>query len=124
MRHIATAWRLLLADPRHGQIATLASLLAYGLAFLEFDLTLPQVIVTIGSTVLVQAVADRWTGRDKVSGAKSALISSLSLCLMLRTDSLLVAALAAFIAVSSKFLIRLNGKHVFNPTNLALVVLM
>ena len=72
MRHIATAWRLLLADPRHGQIATLATLLAYGLAFLEFDLTLPQVIVTIGSTVLVQAVADRWTGRDKVSGAKSA----------------------------------------------------
>src|SRR5262249_26018708 len=66
----------------------------------------------------------RWTGRVRVSGAKSALISSLSLCLMLRTDSLLVAALAAFIAVSSKFLIRVNGKHVFNPTNLALVVLM
>jgi Na+-transporting NADH:ubiquinone oxidoreductase subunit NqrB len=32
--------------------------------------------------------------------------------------------LAALIAVSSKFLIRWNGKHIFNPTNVAIVALM
>jgi Na+-translocating ferredoxin:NAD+ oxidoreductase RnfD subunit len=124
MRQMATLWRLLVADPRHGQIATLASLLAYGLVFLDFDLTLAQVFVTVVSALLVQAGADRWIGRERVSGAKSALISSLSLCLMLRTDALIIAVLAAAIAVGSKFLIRVGGKHVFNPTNLALVALM
>lgn len=121
---MTNVWRLLAADPRHGQIATLASLLAYGLAFLNFDLSLAQVAVTIVSALLAQEACDRWTARDKTSGAKSALISSLSLCLLLRTDALVFAALASVVAVGSKFLIRLQGKHVFNPTNLALVVLL
>ena len=59
-----------------------------------------------------------------LSGCKSALISALSLCLLLRTDWLALAALAAVVAVGSKFLIRVRDKHVFNPTNLAIVALM
>jgi hypothetical protein len=59
-----------------------------------------------------------------VSGAKSALISSLSLCLLLRTDALVLAATGSAVAVLSKFLIRVHGKHVFNPTNIAIVALM
>jgi Na+-transporting NADH:ubiquinone oxidoreductase subunit NqrB len=55
---------------------------------------------------------------------KSAVISSLSLCLLLRTNDPAVAALAAFVAIAIKFLIRWNNKHVFNPTNLALVVIL
>ena len=54
----------------------------------------------------------------------SALITSLSLTLLLRTNSVALAALAAAIAIGSKFLVRFNGKHVFNPANVALVVLM
>jgi len=112
------------ADPRHGQITTLALLLAYGLGWLAFDLTLGQVAVTVGTALGVQALADGWTGRPVPSGAKSALISSLSLCLLLRTDNVLLAAAAATVAVLSKFLIRVGGKHVFNPTNLAIVVVL
>src|SRR5262245_32095399 len=96
-------WRWLAADPRHGQIATLASLLTYGLGWLDFDLTLPQVAVTLGTALAVQGLADRWTGRPVVSGAKSALISALSLCLLLRTDALWLAAAGSAIAVLSKF---------------------
>jgi Na+-translocating ferredoxin:NAD+ oxidoreductase RnfD subunit len=121
-----------MSDPRHGQIATLASLLLYGLTVLDFDITLAQVVVTIVSALAVQAIADWWTSRDRVSGAKSALISSLSLCLLLRTDALVLAAVASSVAVLSKFLIRVplgvargrHGKHVFNPTNIAIVALM
>jgi len=54
--------------------------------------------------------------------AKSALISGLSLCLLLRTNSLLLAMAAAFAAIASKFLLRWHGKHIFNPTNFGLVV--
>jgi len=114
-------WRWLSADPRHGQIATLALLLAYGLGRLGFDLTVGQALVTIAAALLAQATADWVTGRPRSSGAKSALISSLSLCLLLRTDHLLLAVAAALVAVLSKFVVRVRGKHVFNPTNLALV---
>jgi hypothetical protein len=103
--------RRLRADPRHGQITTLAILLGYGLGWLVFDLTLVQVTVTIGTALAVQALADRWSVRPVLSGAKSALISSLSLCLLLRTDDVVLAAAAAAVAVLSKFFIRVRGKR-------------
>ena len=113
-----------MSDARHGQIATLAALLVYGLTVLDFDITIAQVVVTLAAALTTQAIADTWTSRDRVSGAKSALISSLSLCLLLRTDAVVMAAIAAVMAVGSKFLVRVRGKHVFNPTNIAIVVLL
>jgi len=119
-----TAGRWLTADPRHGQIATLGLLLTYGIWRLGFDLPLAQAGVTLASVLGVQAFFDVRSGRPVLNGAKSALISGLSLCLLLRTSSLALAALAATLAVSSKFLVRIRGKHVFNPTNIALVALI
>jgi Na+-transporting NADH:ubiquinone oxidoreductase subunit NqrB len=55
---------------------------------------------------------------------RSALISGLSLCLLLRTNSLLIAIMAAFVTIASKFVIRRDGKHLFNPTNFGLVAMM
>ena len=118
-------WTLITADPRHGQIVTLASLLTYGLGWLQFDIGLPQVAVT--------ADRRRWpcsgwaTGGPAPRGAPARRARSspaLSLCLLLRTDALWIAALASAIAVGSKFVIRVRGKHVFNPTNGALVALL
>ena len=55
---------------------------------------------------------------------KSALISSLSLCILLRCDHLAIAALASVVAIGSKFVFRWQDKHLFNPTNLALAVML
>jgi Na+-transporting NADH:ubiquinone oxidoreductase subunit NqrB len=61
---------------------------------------------------------------------KSALISGLSLCLLLRTRVLLWAAVAGAVAVASKFVLRVpragggGTKHVLNPTNGAIVLLL
>jgi Na+-transporting NADH:ubiquinone oxidoreductase subunit NqrB len=52
------------------------------------------------------------------------MISALSLILLLRTDDVLLAMTAAAIAISSKFLVRFNGKHMFNPANVAIVSMM
>ena len=120
---LVNLWNWLRADPRHGQIATLGLLLAYGLGWLGFDLTAGQAIVTIVAAVTVQFAVDRYTGRP-LSGTKSALISALSLGLLLRTNDLRLAVIAALVAVLSKFVVRARGKHVFNPTNLALVALL
>jgi len=46
----------------------------------------------------------------------SVLISSLSLCLLLKTSHWYISLLAAFLTVSSKFLLRLGKKHLFNPS--------
>ena len=71
-------------DPRLYQIATLASLLVYGMGWLDFGVTPARVCVVLLTVVATQAVCDRWNGASV--NVKSALISGLSLCLLLRTN--------------------------------------
>ena len=110
-------------DPRLYQIVVLGSLLTYGLIALDFDIGPAQVILTIAAALLTQAVASHATKLPRIEW-RSALISSLSLCLMLRTSTPWLCALAAVLAIGSKFVLRSRGKHIFNPTNLALVAML
>ena len=113
--------KLFAPDPRWWQIAVLASLLIYGLTVLDFDIGAARAAVILSTALLAQWAATRiW--HLPFFDPKSALISALSLCLLLRTRSLALAALIAAVAILSKFLIRWRGKHVFNPTNLGLVL--
>ena len=110
-------------DPRHYQIGALALLLGYGVLVRGFDITPPWVALLLGTALCTQ-----WLGTLVMKlprfDPRSALISGLSLCLLLRTNSPGWAIAAAVIAVGSKFVLRIGGKHVFNPTNLGLVVLL
>lgn len=110
-------------DPRLYQIISLTILLLYGLFWIQFDVSIWQIAITLGVAQLTQLAGTRYFSLPFFD-PKSALISSLSLCLLLRTNDLAVAALAAVIAIGSKFVIRWKDKHVFNPTNLALVVIL
>jgi Na+-transporting NADH:ubiquinone oxidoreductase subunit NqrB len=109
-------------DPRLYQIATLASLLVYGMGWLDFGVTPGRVCLLLLTVLATQAACDHWSG-VRVN-ARSALISGLSLCLLLRTNRTDLAILAAVIAIVGKFAIRCRGKHVFNPANSALVALL
>jgi Na+-transporting NADH:ubiquinone oxidoreductase subunit NqrB len=110
-------------DPRLYQIATLASLLGYGLFRLDFEIPLVQAASMLGMALLTQFGCTKvW--RLPVFDPRSALISGLSLCLLLRTNSLPLAIAAAIVTVASKFGIRVNGKHLFNPTNFGIVAMM
>jgi Na+-transporting NADH:ubiquinone oxidoreductase subunit NqrB len=110
-------------DPRLLQLAFLSSFLAAGLSVLHFDVPPWQPPLIIATACATQWGMTRLM-RVPDAGYRSALISSLGLSLLLRTDSPWVPALAAFVAISSKFVIRVRGKHVFNPTNLGLAVCM
>jgi Na+-transporting NADH:ubiquinone oxidoreductase subunit NqrB len=118
-----TAFRPITRDPRHYQIATLTALLAYGILALDFEISAGRAAAVL-STVLVTQYGCTRLWRLPSFDPRSALISGLSLCLLLRTNHLALALVAAFLAVSSKFVLRVNGKHVFNPTNFAIVALM
>ena len=110
-------------DPRLYQIASLSILLLYGLLWLHFDVSILQITITLGTALLTQYVGTRFYNLPSFD-PKSPLISALSLCLLLRTDHLAVAALAAFIAIAGKFVIRWKDKHLFNPTNFALIIML
>jgi enediyne biosynthesis protein E5 len=112
-------WR----DPRLYQIASLSILLLYGLFWLHFDISIWQIAITLCVAQLTQYAGTRYFNLPSFD-PKSAMISSLSLCLLLRTNDLAIVTLASFIAIGSKFVLRWQNKHVFNPTNLALVVIL
>ncbi len=52
---------------------------------------------------------------------RSALITSLGLCLLLRSNSHQTMMIAGFLAISSKFLFRHHHKHFFNPANFGII---
>lgn len=109
-------------DPRHYQIAVLAALLGYGLLALDFEVPVPWIALILGCGLATQWIGARMTGIP--FEWRSASISGLSLCLLCRTNAWWLAALAAVVAIGSKFILRVRNKHLFNPTAFALVLLM
>jgi Na+-translocating ferredoxin:NAD+ oxidoreductase RnfD subunit len=110
-------------DPRYYQIVVLGTLVAYGVLALDFGIRLENAIAIVVTALLVQFAGTKVVGLPRFDPL-SPMITSLSLTLLLRTDMIAVAALAALVAISSKFLVRVRGKHVFNPANVAIVTLM
>jgi len=111
------------SDARHYQIAALASLLAYNVGWIDFGAQPLNSALAIAACLITQAVCTysfRLPGFDP----RSPLITGLSLSLLLRADEAWPYALAGAIAIGSKFLIRVNGKHIWNPGGFALVALL
>ncbi|MEM9014417.1 MAG: RnfABCDGE type electron transport complex subunit D [Pseudomonadota bacterium] len=106
-------------DPRLFQIAALSGLLFFGLTQRAFEIELSH-----AAAILVAACTAQWLGSMMVASPldlKSPVITSLSLILLLRADAMWPLAIAAAIAVGSKFTLRLGGKHIFNPANIGIV---
>ena len=107
-------------DPRLLQIFFLGILLGAGAWLRDFSIKPAQVVLAFAAALGTQALCGRITRQSPVS-YRSAFITALSLALLLRSDSLVAHPLAAAVAIMSKFVIRLRGKHVFNPANFGLV---
>jgi len=112
-----------LRDPRYYQIIVLSLLLCYGIVALDFGIRWQNAATIVPMALGVQYLATRLLELPYFDPL-SPLITSLSLTLLLRTDAIGLAALAATIAIGSKFVLRFRGKHIFNPANFALVSLM
>ncbi|MCG8588592.1 MAG: RnfABCDGE type electron transport complex subunit D [Proteobacteria bacterium] len=121
MQALLERLRQAFADPRHGQIAALLGLTLVGQATGRLDTSLWGHGVALAAALATQRLLDRWQGRRH--DPRSPFISGLSIGLLLRADAVWVLALAAVLAIASKGLVRWRGKHVFNPTNVAIVAL-
>jgi Na+-transporting NADH:ubiquinone oxidoreductase subunit NqrB len=67
-----------------------------------------------------------WFDRGKVVNLLSAYISGISLTLLIKPQggALWPFALGGFLAISSKYVLRYRGNHLWNPTNFAVAALL
>jgi Na+-transporting NADH:ubiquinone oxidoreductase subunit NqrB len=110
-------------DARHFQIAALATLLTFNFAFLDFGARPLNSVLAILCSVATQALCSRLRRLPAID-LRSPLITGLSLSLLLRADEPWIHALAAGIAIGSKFVLRIDGKHIWNPAGFAIVALL
>ncbi len=111
------------SDARHYQIAALSCLLVYNLGWLDFGARPIASALAIAAALMTQALCTRVFGLPAFD-PRSPLITGLSLSLLLRADAPWLCALAAVIAIGSKFVLRVDGKHIWNPAGFAIVVLL
>jgi Na+-transporting NADH:ubiquinone oxidoreductase subunit NqrB len=108
-------------DARLFKIAFQAILLAVGVLVRDFSLAASQMALCFAAGLATQALWIRALGLKNV-GYLSAIITCLGLSLLLRADSWWIHPLAAALALSAKFTLRLRGKHLFNPAMLGVVL--
>jgi Na+-transporting NADH:ubiquinone oxidoreductase subunit NqrB len=111
------------SDARHYQIAALATLLAYNVGWLDFAARPLNSALVIGSALAAQVVCARVFRLPSID-LRSPLITGLSLSLLLRAEEPWLHALAGVMAIGSKFVLRIDGKHIWNPAGFAIVVLL
>jgi Na+-transporting NADH:ubiquinone oxidoreductase subunit NqrB len=111
------------SDARHFQVAALSILLAINFVWIDFGAKPLHSALAIASALAAQAVCSRLFGLPRID-LRSALITGLSLSLLLRADALWLPAIAGVIAIASKFVLRIDGKHIWNPAGFAIVALL
>ncbi len=110
-------------DARLWQIVALSALLAWNIAGLSLGAALQPSLVAVAVSLAAEAAAARLAGRAGFD-PRSPLITGLSLSLLLRGDALWIPTLAALLAIGSKFLLRVDGRHIWNPAAFGIVVLL
>ncbi|MGR8935390.1 MAG: RnfABCDGE type electron transport complex subunit D [Gammaproteobacteria bacterium] len=107
-------------DIRLWQLAIMAGLLAAGVWLRDFSLKPPQIVLTFASGLFTQSWFLRRKGLRQC-GFLSTAITCCGLCLLLRSSTLWVHPTAAALAMASKFCLRVDGAHLFNPANFGVV---
>ncbi|MGL4882480.1 MAG: RnfABCDGE type electron transport complex subunit D [Waterburya sp.] len=134
---------MLFKDARVTQIIFLALFLFLGVSTRDWTLQPNLMLVVVISCLVTQWLLSaaveyaRYSSEDNLTNIynefqiltspkvltslRSALITSLGLCLLLRSNSPQTMAIAGCLAISSKFLFSHHNKHFFNPANFGII---
>jgi Na+-translocating ferredoxin:NAD+ oxidoreductase RnfD subunit len=84
-----------------------------------------RLVLALGVCLATEAVLS-WFDRGKVVNLLSAYISGISLTLLVKPQggALWPFVLGGFLAISSKYVLRYRGNHLWNPTNFAVSALL
>src|SRR5260370_15156929 len=119
-RCVASSFFSSLTDPRLFQIFALGILLSAGAYFRDFSIRPAQVLLTFAAGLAMQRGCWR-LDPSKPRSYRSAIITCLSLTLLLRADNLFAHPCAAAAAILSKSTFRFEEKHFFNPGTFGVV---
>jgi Na+-transporting NADH:ubiquinone oxidoreductase subunit NqrB len=117
---MAAAREVLPKDARVFQILFLALLLTTGVLLRDFSLHPLQMALAFAAGLATQAFWLKRLGIEQ-RGFLSAIVTCCGLSLLLRSDTLWAHPLVAALAMSSKFVLRIHGKHLYNPANLGVI---
>ena len=134
---------MLLKDARITQIIFLGLFLLLGVSTRDWTIQSNLILVVITSCVITQWILasvvkyskyhDEYSltnlysksniliSPEVLTSLRSALITALGLCLLLRSNSPQTMAIAGCLAIASKFLFRHHNKHFFNPANFGII---
>lgn len=122
--HLKTMVRknsLLKVDARQFQILFLFSFLLYGIFRLDWNFELYKYL-TLFISCLGTQVFFILVLKLKRDALLSASITSLGLCILLKSSDLLTTALVGFIGIAVKFIFTDAKRHFLNPANAAIVI--
>jgi Na+-transporting NADH:ubiquinone oxidoreductase subunit NqrB len=113
----------LFKDARDFQILFLSTFLMLGIFNRDWTVRPELMIAILFSTIATQLLADRIFSSENPS-IRSALITAISLCALLRAGSITTMVIAGAVSILSKFLFRYRGKHYFNPSNFGIILVL
>jgi enediyne biosynthesis protein E5 len=123
---IGRLWaRLGTLDPRYLISFLITLILVLGEAFYGILGGYERLAITLGVCVATEVVLS-WLMRGHVAALQSAYVTGLSLSLLLKPQAGLLwpFALGAFLAITSKYVLTLRGRHLWNPSNFAISLLL
>jgi Na+-translocating ferredoxin:NAD+ oxidoreductase RnfD subunit len=121
-----------LSDPRLHLAAVIISLQVLGQVAFDFDLSIAQILIAIG-TCFVLEVAITFRSHRVLMWPASAMLTGNGVAFVLRVPGTVhgdwwslhgwwIYAATAAGSLLSKYVIRIRGQHIFNPSNIGLVV--
>ncbi|HEY1775631.1 MAG TPA: FG-GAP-like repeat-containing protein [Solirubrobacteraceae bacterium] len=120
-------------DPRLRLSAVIVSLQILGQTSLGFQVSIAQILITLATAAAIEMTIVFWQ-RGVIMWPASALVTGNGIAFILRVPGTAhgdwwslrgawIFVATAAIGVLSKHVIRVRGRHIFNPSNLGLVVI-
>src|SRR6266446_7717908 len=112
-------------DPRYPVSFLITLILVLGEARYGILGGYARLVTALGVCTATELVLSRWL-RGHFANVQSAYITGISLALLIkpRTDLLWPFALGGFLAIASKYVLQYRGRHLWNPSNFAISLLV
>lgn len=112
-------------DPRYLVSFLITLILVLGETFYGILGGYERLGITLGVCVGTELLLS-WLMRRKVASLQSSYVTGLSLALLLKPQAGLLwpFALGSFLAIASKYVLTLRGRHLWNPSNFAISLLL
>ena len=119
-------------DPRLHVSATFVVLYVLGMTQFHFRLSFPQILASILTCAVIELVIT-FRQKQMIIWPASAMLTGNGIAFIMRipgtqhgdwwsTNGLWIYAATGAVAMASKYLIQFRGRHIFNPSNVALVL--